>query len=178
MIESYQWKASEGLLANGAFWTYGDSLSRRFYGSVSARPLCKRLYAKCRDSYNWIYPVADKASERKKDDDLDFRGSRVIDTIRQVLNNPIMESPNSTLLLNLGLHFAVRLNFSTYQAFLYDVMQMLKEINSSTLRGKEVPKYKSRVIWKTTSAIHKEKAGNLHETSRRFFTAQVSSCSS
>ena len=176
LIESHQWKASERLFANGAFWTYGDSLSSRFYGSVSARPLCKQLYAQCRGSYNWIYPVADEASEKKKDDNLDFRSSRVIDSIRQVLTNPIMESPNSTLLLNLGLHFAARLNFSTYQAFLYDVVHMLKETNTA-LRGKEVQKYKARVIWKTTSSMHKEKSDRLNDTGWRFFTPQVSSFS-
>ena len=176
LIESHQWKPSDRLIANGAFWTYGDSISKRLYGSVSARPLCKQLYAQCKLSYNWIYPYTSDKYDKETNDDLDFRSSRVINSIRQVLNNPIMESPNSTLLLNLGLHFPARLNFSTYQAFLYNVVHMLKERNT-TLRGKEVPKYKMRVIWKTNSAIHKEKADDPQLTYWRFFTPQVSSFS-
>ncbi|KAJ7374439.1 hypothetical protein OS493_007545 [Desmophyllum pertusum] len=155
----------------GLLWIYGDSLAVRLVQSVESRSLCKRLYWGCRNSYNWIYPVASEKLSKEQDDDLDFRPEEVIETIVSVLRRPGMQREESVLLLNLGLHFPISVNFRTFQKLIGDLIGVLKEtvVDSHGLR---VPRYKAKIIWKSSSAIHKEKAEVKNKTNWRFFTTQ------
>lgn len=127
---------------------------------------------KCLVSYNWIYPVKDERVSKEEDDDLDFRPQRVIGDILNVLRSPVMQGDESVLLLNLGLHFPISINFTTYQRLIGDLIHSLKETELDS-QGKRAPKYKAKIIWKTSSAIHKENALVKNLTNWRFFTTQV-----
>ena len=135
--------------------------------------LCTKLYTGCISSYNWIYPIVNEAVDKELDDDLDFNPERVIETILAVLRHPLMqEQESSALLLNLGIHYPIGVNFTTYQKLIGDLINKLKETRVDS-QGNIVPKYKAKIIWKTSSAIHKEKAQELNKTHWRFFTTQV-----
>lgn len=172
-IESYDWSLSQEYQQTGVLWIYGDSLALRLLQSVQSRFLCTRLYWGCRRSYNWIYPVISEALSKEQDDNLDFRPEKVIETIVSVLRKREMQRTESVLLLNLGIHFPISVNFTTYQRLIGDLIKELKEteVNSQGIR---VPKYKAKVIWKSSTAIHKEKAKMTNKTNWRFFTTQVS----
>ena len=126
----------------------------------------------CLHSYNWIYPVTNELVDKEKDDDLDFRPEKVINDILRVLRRPLMQEEESMLLLNLGLHFPIGINFTTYQRLIGDLIGSLKETEVDS-QGKSVPKYKAKVIWKTLTAIHKENASVKDKTNWRFLTTQV-----
>lgn len=176
-LEIYNGSLSSGYGRSGTLWVYGDSLGVRFFGSITSRDLCKKLYTNCRNSYNWLYPVASEGRSRTEDDDLDFSPLKVFDPIRRVLSRPEMQQKDSVLLLNLGLHYPVSLNFTTYQEVIADVIKILKDTQIDS-QGKRVPKYNAKIIWKSTTAICKHKALNPSGTGERFFTPQVCSASS
>ena len=156
---------------SGTFWIYGDSLGRSLFRSVQARPLCKSLYKNCRNSYMWVYPAFNRGLNITLESDLDFRPEKVIETIVDVLRTPEMQQEKSTLLLNLVLHFAKSVNFTTYQRLIDDLILVLKAKELS--QGEIVPKYKAKIIWKSSTAICKEKASSSKETDFRFYTTQV-----
>ena len=109
---------------------------------------------------------------RKQNDDLDFRPVKVLDALRSVLSGPEMQQKNSVLLLNLGLHYTATVNFTTYQKVIADVIKILKETKVNS-QGKMVPKYKAKIIWKSTTAICKHKGKYPNKTYSRFMTTQV-----
>ena len=158
---------------SGTLWIYGDSLSMRLYRSVETRPLCESLYKNCRNSYMWIYPALNKGLNIALESDLDFRPEKVIETVVDVLRTPEMQQEKSTLLLNLVLHFSKSVNFTTYQRLIDDLILVLKAKELS--QGEIVPKYKAKIIWKSSTAICKEKASSSLETDFRFYTTQVCS---
>ena len=78
---------------------------------------------------------------------------------------------SSVLILNLGLHYMESIKFFDYQILMRAVVDLLKE--------KEITgslKYKTRVIWKTSTSISKEKdtGAQLRSDRRRFLTLAVS----
>ena len=156
---------------SGTLWIYGDSVSRDFYESVMTRPLCKSLYTKCNNSYMWIYPAHNKGLNIALERDLDFRPEKVIETVVNVLRKPEMQKEESTLLLNLALHFRKTVNFTTYQRLIDDLILVLKEKELS--QGEIVPKYKCKIIWKSSTAICKEQASSSKKTDFRFYNSQV-----
>ncbi|KAK2560940.1 hypothetical protein P5673_016057 [Acropora cervicornis] len=169
--ESTKWTLPRHYQRNGTFWIYGDSLAVRLQDSVRNRKLCRKFYRRCFRSYNWIYPVYNEWMNKVEDDDLDFDPQRVIIKILEVLDEPFMQTENSVLLLNLGLHFPIGINFTTYQGLIDDLIRSVKETEVDS-RGIRVPLYKAKVIWKTSTAIHKENAPSKNTTNWRFFTTQ------
>ena len=95
---------------------FGDSVSDSLGRSVLSRALCKTLYEGCIRWYQWIYPFI--GEHQKNDDDLDFRPEVVIENIQKVLHISEMQREGSLMVLNNGLHFAISLNFTTYQEFI------------------------------------------------------------
>lgn len=176
-VESTKWMLPRHYQRNGTFWIYGDSLAVRLQASVRNRMLCRRFYKRCFHSYNWIYPVYNEWMNKVEDDDLDFEPKRVIVKILEILDEPFMQTEESVLLLNLGLHFPIGINFTTYQGLINDLIRSLKETVVDS-RGIRVPTYKAKVIWKTSTAIHKENARAKNTTNWRFFTTQVCSTNS
>ncbi|KAJ7374440.1 hypothetical protein OS493_007546 [Desmophyllum pertusum] len=170
--ELYNWSLpASKYRRSGTLWVYGDSLGVRLFGSLNSRDLCKKLFLKCRNSYNWLYPLTNEALSRKQNDDLDFMPEKVLEGIRSVLGRPEMQLQDSVLLLNLGLHYPISVNFTAYQWVMVDVINILKETEVNS-QGKQVPKYKAKVIWKSTTAICKHKERKLNGTNSRFMTTQ------
>ena len=151
-------------------------MGKRFSASITSRDLCKKLYTNCRNSYNWVYPIDSKELIKTQDDDLDFSPIKVLDPIRKVLSRPEMQQKDSVLLLNLGLHYPYTLSFTTYQEVIADLIKILKDTQIDS-KGKRVPKYNAKIIWKSTTAINKHKR-NPGGTAERFLTPQVCSASS
>ena len=157
---------------SGTLWIYGDSLGRRLYTSVKTRPLCKLLYKKCGNSYLGI-DKAHKSLNSKLKRDIHFSPELVIETVVSPLRSPEMQQKESVLVLNLVLHYAKKINFTTYQSLIDDLILALKANKLS--QGERVPKYKAKIIWKSSTAPCKEKASSARETDFRFFTSQVCS---
>ena len=156
---------------SGTLWIYGDSVSMHLYESLNTRPLCKSLYKKCGNSYMWIYYAHNKGLNIALERDLDFRPQKVIETITDVLHTPEMQKEEGVLLLNLVLHFVKTINFTTYQRLIDDLILALKA--SELSYGERVPKYKAKIIWKSSTAICKETVKQRKKTDYRFFTSQV-----
>ena len=156
---------------SGTFWVFGDSVGRLLYQSVNTRPLCNLLYKQCNNSYVWVYRRDDEELHNDLERDLDFRPEKVIEAVTDVLRKPEMQQEESVLLLNLVLHFAKAVNFTTYQRLIDDLILVLKENELS--HGERVLKYKAKIIWKSSTALCKEKASSSKETDFRFFTSQV-----
>ena len=171
--ESYKWTMSQKYKKSGTLWIYGDSVSMQLYRSAMRGPLCKSLYENCGRSYMWVYPANNEGLYITLEKDLDFRPEIVIKTITDVLHKPEMQQEESVLLLNLVVHYTKSVNFTTYQRLIDDLILLLKENELS--HGERVPKYKAKIIWKSSTAICKEKASSSKETDFRFFTSQVCS---
>ncbi|XP_022800411.1 uncharacterized protein LOC111338235 [Stylophora pistillata] len=169
--KSYNWSLPANHSSSGTFWVYGDSLGVRFYHSISSRALCKKLYLKCKNSYNWLYPVTTEQESRKKNDSLDFRAEKVLKAIRGVLNTRELQQSSSILLLNLGLHYPVSVNFTTFQKVIGEVINLLKETQVDS-QGKEGLMYKAKIIWKSTTALCKHHGKKFNPTDSRFLTPQ------
>ena len=148
----------------GTLWIYGDSISHNFYNSISRKPLCNRTFASCGRTYSWVYPLRLRASLKKG---IDFQSSIILDEIRNVLRDNRMNSSQSLLVLNLGIHYAFTIRFATYQKLIDDVIVILLD------REKSLGS-KAEVIWKTSTSLRKEnEKPPRNSTSWRFLTEQA-----
>ena len=163
-VESYNWSLPEGYRRKGTLCVYGDSLGVRLGRSVQSRALCKTLYERCIISYNWIYPT----SIGRRNDDLDFRPELVIANIHKVLKRSEMQTEGSLMILNIGLHYPQSVNFTTFQGLIRNLIHSLKKGEENSMN------HRAKIIWKTTTSIHRENFEKKNVTSRRFMTAKVS----
>ena len=168
------WILSSGYNRSGILWVFGDSLGDRFLKSISGRALCRTLYANCTRTYNWVYPLPgdNLAKARKDNDDLDFDANKILDPIRRVLSRDDMNKTDSTFLINAGLHLACVLSFIQYQNLIDRMVKIFRETVTSP-RGETVPRFRARVIWKTTTATFLEHP-EYPRTRFRYITEQVS----
>ena len=155
----------------GVLWIYGDSNAGRFYRSIRRTPLCRTVFRACSFSYNWIYPIKNATVEMQQQNFLPINVSRVLDAIAKVIHLPQMNNEKSVILLNHGLHFMTSTNFTTYREVVDGIVDLFKETRTEN-KGKEL-KFRGKVIWKTTSAIHRERLRYPHHHKRRFLTRQV-----
>ncbi|KAK3748718.1 hypothetical protein QZH41_004715 [Actinostola sp. cb2023] len=142
---------------------YGDSQADRMIVALQDSPICKEIFKSCQVRKLWIYPFE---SQRPPQDDLDFDSKKLVLDIKQNLEKPEMDE-NSVFMFNLGLHYLMDISFASYQSFLKEVIDVIKP-NSSGFKG--------RVIWKTTTALSKEKDTDslLFADSKRFLNLPVS----
>ena len=170
--ESYNWTMPQKYKKSGTLWIYGDSVSMQLYRSAMRGPLCKSLYKNCGSSYMWVYPAKYKGLNITLEEDLDFRPEIVIKTITDVLHTPEMQQEESVLVFNLVVHYAKSVNFTTYQRLIDDLILLLKGTELS--HGERVPKYKAKIIWKSSTAPCKDNVSRKQkQTDFRFFTSQV-----
>ena len=155
----------------GTLWVFGDSVSRLLYQSVNTRPLCNLLYKKCNNSYVWVYRRDNEKLYMELERDLDFRPEKVLEAVIDVLRKPEMQQQESTLLLNLVLHFVRSVNFTTYQKLIDDLILILKTQGFS--QGERISEYPAKLIWKSSTAVCEEKYATLGLTKLRFLTSQV-----
>lgn len=99
----------------------------------------------------WVYPWPSVQPVAWDEKDFDYQ--QVVDHIRGVLERPEMNTENSAMILNLGLHYIESTSFTNYQLLLNGVVDLLNERNAETGEMK----YPARVIWKTTTSMSKEK---------------------
>ena len=149
-------------------WMYGDSQAERLYWSIKDGPLCKEIFKSCNLSKMWVYPYHEQVPPW---DDKDYDDNIILDSLREVLGRPEMND-NSVMILNLGLHYMESTTLQDYQLLIKKVIDLLKERDKETSELK----YKTRVIWKTTTSISKEKdtADQLKSDRRRFLSLPVS----
>lgn len=108
---------------------------------------------------------------KKEIDDLDFQVEKVISEIKQVLYHPEMDK-DGVIILNCGLHFVENTNFSNYIILIDKLIGLVKE-ETRDANGKMVRRFQGRLVWKTITAINREKYSMKHLHSRRFLTPQV-----
>ena len=137
---------------------------------MQRRSVCRGSFSSCSFSYNWIYQIKNISIAKTLRDKKDIDIRRIKDDFETTITDPAFNNERSLLIVNFGLHFVESTNFSNYQKLIDELATFLTEKNDT---GQS--KYKGKVIWKTTTAINKERADypNLHW--RRFFTNYVSS---
>ena len=136
------------------------------------RKLCRNIFKRCNYSYNWIYPVANVTVAKKKTDDYDYLNERVLQSFRRIVYDPQMDE-NSAIIMNFGLHFVESTNFTNYKKLIDGLVKVLTDEETDAASNVTRPKFRGTVIWKTTTAINKEKASNIHLGHKRFLTHQV-----
>ena len=146
-------------------------MGRLLYQSVNTRPLCNLLYKQCNNTYVWVYRRDDEKLYNVLERDLDFRPEKVLEAVTDVLRKPEMQQEVSVLLLNLVLHFARSINFTTYQKLIDDLILDLKTLGFPQ-RGR-ISEYAAKIIWKSSTAICNEKYATRRLIYLRFATSQV-----
>lgn len=153
-------------------WIYGDSLALRFYDSIYHTSLCSDVFRACNITYSWVYNMVEPVQvEKYKRNYRDFEPWRVIKEIRDVLRLPEMND-KSVIILNCGLHYVSALKFSVYRQLIDDIIVMFKETGENEY-GEVKLKFRGKLIWKTTTAIHRERFLYHDHPSPRFLTLQV-----
>ena len=85
----------------------------------------------------------------------------------EFLDSPDLSSNHSVFVFNLGVHFSIWLNFTTYKDLIDSVIRMIRSSFADEHNNKPI------VIWKTTTSIEKEKTHPKNLTHWRFHTHQV-----
>ena len=70
---------------------------------------------------------------------------------------------HSVIMLNWGIHFAAAVSFNNYKKLIND---FLANLQVKRRNGK----FKGKIIWRTTTAIFRERFPNPHKDVRRFLT--------
>ena len=111
-------------------------------------------------------------------DDKDFNQTIVLEEIKRVLSRPGMARKQSVFFFNVGIHYSLVLNFTTYQRLIENVIALLSQgtgkksnmtLSSQALR-----------IWRSSTAIEREKLRKAYPdddnlTKGRFHTSPVRS---
>ena len=80
----------------------------------------------------------------------------------QVLDDKRLDK-HSVVMLNWGIHFAAAVNFTNYKKLIDDFLETLKSKKRQKI-------FKGKIIWRTTTAIFRERYPNPHKDVRRFLT--------
>ena len=78
----------------------------------------------------------------------------------------------SVLLLNVGIHFAAAVNFTNYRRVIGQLISLVKIDKSRQKLSNDTSMnaFKGRFIWKTSTALNRERFPNPHKDVRRFLT--------
>ena len=76
---------------------------------------------------------------------------------------------NSVLFLNWGVHFAAAVNFTNYKRLIDAFIKIIKHGDHDLSTG-HTRQFKGYFIWKTTTALNRERFPNPHKDVRRFLT--------
>lgn len=109
--------------------------------------------------------------EKYKRNYRDFDPLRVLQEIRHVIHHPEMDE-KSVIILNCGLHYVSALKFASYRQLIDDIIATFKETWQDEY-GTATLKFRGKMIWKTTTAIHRERFLYHDHPSPRFLTLQV-----
>jgi len=164
----------------GIFFTFGDSISNAFYSSLTSGPyrgLCNTAFIACRPVYHWVYDMAgywgDGVTSPREPlpDDMDYNHERVINDVKKTLFHPEM-TEKSVLLLNMGIHFAAAVNFTNYKRVIDELISLVNDAKNKPNKdfSNTTNTFKGRFIWKTSTALNRERFPNPHKDVRRFLT--------
>ena len=109
--------------------------------------------------------VAHEAHEKFSPND--FNKTVILQYLTNILDSPDMKGKNSAFLFNLGVHYSISLNFTTFRDLVDSVIMLLRRKVDVQNNNKPI------VIWKTTTSIEKEKTYPKNLTRWRFHTHQV-----
>ena len=115
------------------------------------RLLCKDTM-KCSTIGLGVYPYLKPLSKNEIYDNLDFRQNTILDEIKNILRDSEMKDRSSVFLINLGIHYTMGINFTTYQKLIDEMTVILrnrKELGSN-----------AKIVWKTSTVIRKEMENN------------------
>lgn len=102
----------------------------------------------------WIYELTSEEEAKTKFEPNDFNETIVLQHMADILDSPDMKTHNSVFLFNLGVHFYISLNFTTYRRLVDNIVKLLKRKTIEKDGDMAIP------IWKTTTSIEKE---NVHK---------------
>ena len=149
---------------------YGDSVNVFFAQSLKHRKsVCGGIFKSCSFVYNWVYQIKDVLEAKMKKDNKDVDIKRVLDDFQNSVLVDTYDNVESVVIVNFGLHFVESTNFSNYQKLIVDFAKLVTEKDD---QGQA--RFKGRILWKTTTAISKERADFPQLHWKRFFTNQVS----
>ena len=97
----------------------------------------------------------------------DFNKTVILQYLTNILDSPDVRRQNSVFVFNLGVHYSISLNFTTYRDLVDSVIMLLRRKVDIQNNNKPI------VIWKTTTSIEKEKTYQKNLTRWRFHTRQV-----
>ena len=153
----------------GNLIVYGDSVNVFFAQSLQHRKsICGGIFRSCSFSYNWVYQIQNVSLAKTQKDKFDINITRILYDFENTVNTSDYNNEQSVVIVNFGLHFVESTNFSNYQILVENVAKIVTEKDDAG--GK---KFRGKVIWKTTTAINKERADFPHLHWRRFFTNYV-----
>ena len=78
----------------------------------------------------------------------------------------------SVVLMNMGIHFAATVNFTNYRRVIDQLISLVNEGKRHQRLSNETTTniFKGRFIWKTSTALNRERFPNPHKDVRRFLT--------
>eukprot|EP00112_Aurelia_sp_Birch-Aquarium-sp1_P008194 Seg190.1 transcript_id=Seg190.1/GoldUCD/mRNA.D3Y31 product="hypothetical protein" protein_id=Seg190.1/GoldUCD/D3Y31 len=159
-------KKNSRLEGKGNLLVYGDSVAVFFAQSLQRRrKICGGIFKACRYSYNWVYEISNVTLARNQRDGLDMNITRIIKDFNKTIQGKETNKKHSVVIVNFGLHFVESTNFSNYKILIDDFVKLAMQRNA---QGKLL--FKGKFIWKTTTAIYKERADFPQLHWRRFFT--------
>lgn len=88
-----------------------------------------------------------------------------------IITKPFFDK-NSAILLNAGLHYLESTNFSNYQKTISSLIQLFDE-TKVVRRANGNGLFLGEMIWRTTTALNKQKLDGKYIQARRFLTYQV-----
>ena len=118
-----------------------------------------------------LFAAGNETVAKNADDNLDFNFMRVASEVLDVISKPFFDK-NSVILLNAGLHYLESTNFSNYQKTISSLIRLFQETKMVT-RADGNLLFPGEMIWRTTTALNKEKLDGKHIQARRFLTYQV-----
>lgn len=96
---------------------------------------------------------------------------RVVSELLDVISKPFFDK-NSVILFNAGLHYLESTNFSNYQKTIESLIRLVQE-TKMLKRSDGNLLFPGEMIWRTTTALNKQKLDGKHIQARRFLTYQV-----
>lgn len=118
-----------------------------------------------------LFAAGNETVAKNADDNLDFNFLRVASEVLDVISKSFFDK-NSVILLNAGLHYLESTNFSNYQKTISSLIRLFQETKMVTRPDGNLL-FPGEMIWKTTTALNKEKLDGKHIQARRFLTYQV-----
>ena len=101
--------------------------------------------------------------------------------IKQALTRPDMRGQNSLFLFNIGIHYSISLNLTTYQKLISSVIATIKQGGTGDKDDETALSSQAMSVWRGSTAIEREYAGKYYGgdnlTDWRFHTSPVNSFS-